>query len=65
MSGNYGGIKNSLMCVGLITVVGFIVRVIHDHGRYAAIDDIYNKHNGWVVIPGYTDKDGNFYKDVE
>lgn len=65
MSGNYDGIKSSLMWVGLISAISFIVKGIHDHGRWSAIDDIYNKHNGWVVVPGYTDEDGNFYKDVE
>lgn len=65
MSGNYDGINRNLMLVGIIAAVSFVVKGVYDYGRYTAVDDIYHKHNGYVVVPGYTDEDGNFYKDVE
>lgn len=54
-----------LAFVGLIAVIGGIVELVHQHGRFSVIDDIYHKHGGWVVIPGKTDEQGNWKEDVE
>ena len=65
MAGNFNWIKNTLIGLGAITLIGGILDMVHEHGRSSAIDDIYHKHNGWVVIPGVTDEEGKFYKDEE
>lgn len=65
MAGNFNWIKNTLVALGAITFIGGILDMVHEHGRFSAIDDIYHKHDGWVVIPGVTDEKGKFYKDEE
>lgn len=51
--------------MGATSVVSFIAGAIHEHGRWSAIDDIYHKYNGFVVIPDETDNEGNWFKDQD
>lgn len=55
----------TLAVMGATSIIGFIAGVIHEHGRWSVIDDIYHKYNGFIVIPDETDEQGNWLKDQE
>lgn len=58
-------VVRTLAVCGATTIIGFILGAVHEHGRWSVIDDIYHKHNGFVVIPDVTDEEGNFFKDQD
>ena len=51
--------------LGVANVVGLVLGAVHEHGRWSAIDDIYHKYNGFVVIPDETDTEGEWFKDQD
>lgn len=58
-----GIIIKGLAGIGCFALLEGAMNFIYNQGRESVVHDIYHKYDGFVYIPGKTDKEGNWIED--
>lgn len=60
-----GIIVKGLAGIGCFALLEGAIYLVYNLGRESVVHDIYHKYDGFVYIPGKTDKDGNWIEDQD